>query len=80
VLEGVFFAFSSFFLLHEFVNIDMLSCRLVRYLYPTDEELRTLAGIPKDKSKGKKSGRNIENGKITETFHIARNLDIKVCM
>lgn len=57
----------------------LLSCRLVRYLYPTDEELRALAGVPKDKSKGKKGGRNIENGKTTETFHVPRNLDLKVC-
>lgn len=62
-----------------YIKIDMLlSCRLVRYLYPTDEELRALAGVPKDKSKGKKSGRNNENGKTAEAFHIPRNLDIKV--
>jgi Predicted transmembrane protein 161AB. len=51
---------------------------LERYLYPTDEELRALAGVPKDKGKGKKGGRNVENGKTAETFHIPRNLDIQV--
>ncbi|KDR24097.1 transmembrane protein 161B [Zootermopsis nevadensis] len=56
----------------------LCSTGLVRYLYPTDEELRALAGVPKDKSKGKKSGRNNENGKTAETFHIPRNLDIKL--
>ncbi|PNF37857.1 Transmembrane protein 161B [Cryptotermes secundus] len=56
----------------------LCSTGLVRYLYPTDEELRTLAGVPKDKSKGKKGGRNVENGKIADTFHIPRNLDIEL--
>jgi hypothetical protein len=58
----------------------LLSCRLVRYLYPTDEELRALAGVPRDKPKGKKSGRNVENGRTAETFHIPRNLNIEVCL
>jgi hypothetical protein len=49
-------------------------------MHPTDEQLKALAGIPKDKSKGKKDGGNIENGKTAEIFHIRRNLDIKVCL
>ncbi|XP_069703419.1 transmembrane protein 161B [Periplaneta americana] len=56
----------------------LCSTGLVRYLYPTDEELRALAGVPKDKPKGKKGGRNVENGKTAETFHIPRNLDIEL--
>jgi hypothetical protein len=58
----------------------LLYCRLVRYLYPTDEQLRALAGVPKDRTKGKKGWRNVENGKTAETFHIPRNLDIEVCL
>lgn len=56
----------------------LCSTGLERYLYPTDEELRALAGVPRDKSKGKKGGRNVENGKTAETFHIPRNLDIQL--
>lgn len=55
--------------------------RLIRYLYPTDDELKTLARVPKDKPKGKKDykGKNNENGKTgPETFHIPRNLDLEV--
>lgn len=55
--------------------------RLIRYLYPTDDELKTLARVPKDKPKGKKDykGKNTENGKTgPETFHIPRNLDLEV--
>lgn len=47
--------------------------RLLRFLYPTDQELKSLAGIPKEKPK---KGRHMENGKTTETFHIPRNLDL----
>lgn len=49
---------------------------MYRYLYPTDDELKTLAGIPKDKNKNKKFTKTIENG--TNKFHIPRNLDIQV--
>lgn len=56
----------------------LCSTGLKRYLYPTDEELRALAGVPKDKPKGRRGGKNIENGKPTETFHIPRSLDIEL--
>jgi len=49
--------------------------RLIRYLYPTDNELRTLAGIPKDKVKGKKGGKSNDK---SDVFRIPRNLDIQV--
>lgn len=47
--------------------------RLTRYLYPTDQQLRILAGVPKEKPK---KGKHIENGKVGDTFHVPRSLDI----
>ena len=47
----------------------------MRYLYPTDNELRQLAGIPKDKTKGKKAGRFSEHNDV---FRIPRSLDVQV--
>ncbi|KAH1019227.1 hypothetical protein HUJ04_009075 [Dendroctonus ponderosae] len=53
------------------------STGLVRYLYPTNEELRQLANIPKDKSKNKRNPKGMANGKDTpEKFHIDRSLDV----
>lgn len=49
--------------------------RLIRYLYPTDQQLRTLAGVPKEKPK---RGKHSENGKVGDVFHIPRNLDIQL--
>ncbi|XP_030767370.1 transmembrane protein 161B isoform X2 [Sitophilus oryzae] len=54
----------------------MCSTGLIRYLYPTNEELRQLANIPKDKNKGKKT-KNY-NEKNSETFHIDRCLDVQL--
>ncbi|XP_032456227.1 transmembrane protein 161B isoform X2 [Nasonia vitripennis] len=51
----------------------LCSTGLIRYLYPTDQELRNLVGFPKDKHK---KGKHAENGKTPETFQIPRNLDI----
>lgn len=45
--------------------------RLVRYLYPTDKELRQLLGLKKKDSKLKKND-NID------MFQIPKNLDIQV--
>ena len=49
--------------------------RLTRYLYPTDQQLRALAGVPKEKPK---RGKHNENGKVGDVFHVPRNLDIKL--
>ena len=46
---------------------------LTRFLYPTDQELRTLAGIPKEKPK---KGKHAENGKLADVFQVPRNLDV----
>ncbi|XP_012345109.1 transmembrane protein 161B isoform X2 [Apis florea] len=51
----------------------LCSTGLTRYLYPTDQQLRTLAGVPKEKPK---KGKHTENGKVKEVFHVPRNLDI----
>ncbi|XP_024222295.1 transmembrane protein 161B isoform X1 [Bombus impatiens] len=51
----------------------LCSTGLTRYLYPTDQQLRTLAGVPKEKPK---KGKHTENGKVGDVFHVPRNLDI----
>lgn len=48
---------------------------MTRYLYPTDHQLRALAGVPKEKPK---RGKHSENGKVGDVFHVPRNLDIKL--
>lgn len=48
---------------------------MIRYLYPTDQQLRALAGVPKEKPK---RGKHSENGKVGDVFHIPRNLDIQL--
>lgn len=50
--------------------------RLIRYLYPTDQELKTLARVPKEKPKKGKHAQ--ENGFSSEVFHVPRNLDIEL--
>ena len=64
-----YFSFSRWFL---------CSTGLVRYLCPTDNELRQLANIPKDKFKNKRPKNQHHNGSIVETFHIPRNLDVEL--
>ncbi|XP_014246536.1 transmembrane protein 161B [Cimex lectularius] len=54
------------------------STGLTRFLYPTDDELRTLAGIPKEKTKGKKDRRYHENGLSSSVFHVPRNLEFQM--
>lgn len=57
----------------------LCSTGLIRYLYPTDSELRQLANIPKDQWKSKKGQRHLENGhQKKDTFHVPRNLDIQL--
>lgn len=49
----------------------------MRYLHPTDEELKSLAGVPKEKGGKGKDKRNGHAHK-SSTFHIPRNLDIQL--
>lgn len=57
----------------------LCSTGLIRYMYPTNEELRQLANIRKEKSKSKRNSKPLGNGKSsTETFHIPRSLDVKL--
>lgn len=50
---------------------------LLRYLHPTDDELKSLAGVPKEKGgKGKDKRNGHSNAEKSSTFHIPRNLDI----
>ncbi|XP_053976884.1 transmembrane protein 161B [Hylaeus anthracinus] len=51
----------------------LCSTGLTRYLYPTDQQLRALVGVPKEKPKKNK---HTENGKVGDVFHVPRNLDI----
>ena len=57
---------------------------LVRYMHPTDEELRTLAMIPKERNKKKghrRDDRNyVKNGQTPENgvFNVPRNLDLQL--
>ena len=44
-----------------FAKYILCSTGLIHYLHLTDDELKTLAGVPKDKPKGKKE----EKGKMT---------------
>lgn len=64
---GIHYSFSRWLL---------CSTGLIRYLYPTNSELRQLADIPKEKSKSRKGGKH-NNGKVQEnSFHVPRNLDL----
>lgn len=60
----------------------LCSTGLTRYLHPTDDELKKLSGVPREKSKGKKDKRNGHhhqlNGEKASSFHIPRNLDIQL--
>ena len=47
--------------------------RLSRFLYPTDQQLRSLAGVPKEKPR---KGKHAENGRGVDTFHVPRNLEV----
>ncbi|XP_045623858.1 transmembrane protein 161B [Procambarus clarkii] len=61
----------------------LCSTGLVYYLHPTDEELRSLAGVPKDKGKKGKGGGKGSNksGTAAEddgTFTVPRSLDLSL--
>lgn len=56
-----------------FAKYLLCSTGLLRYLHPTDDELKTLAGVPKDKPKGK--GKNGHFESTSSTFHVPRNLE-----
>ncbi|RLU18608.1 hypothetical protein DMN91_008965 [Ooceraea biroi] len=58
-----------------FARWILCSTGLTRYLHPTDQQLRALAGVPKEKPK---KGKHNENGKVSDVFHVPRNLDIKL--
>ncbi|KMQ87257.1 putative transmembrane protein 161b [Lasius niger] len=58
-----------------FARWILCSTGLTRYLYPTDQQLRALAGVPKEKPK---RGKHSENGKVGDVFHVPRNLDIQL--
>lgn len=62
---------------YSFARWLLCSQRLYRYLYPTNSELKALAGVPKETTKGKKGGKHESNGK-PETFHVPRSLDIQL--
>ncbi|EDW19256.2 transmembrane protein 161B [Drosophila mojavensis] len=57
-------------------------CRtgLFRYLHPTDDELRTKAGVPKERGgKGKLKHQNgLSNGASSQQFHIPRSIEIEL--
>ncbi|XP_045469421.1 transmembrane protein 161B [Harmonia axyridis] len=56
----------------------LCSTGLIRYLYPTDSELKQLANIKKEKPKPRKNKLQT-NGKVYgDTFHIPRNLDVQL--
>lgn len=61
-----------------FAKYILCSTGLLRYLHPTDDELKTLSGVPKEKSKGKKGDKGGKNGNIdtSGTFHVPRNLEV----
>lgn len=63
-----------------FAKWILCSTGLVRYLHPTDDELKTLAGVPREKKKGKGGGKggSYENGYENGTFHVPRNLDVSL--
>ncbi|KAJ8919090.1 hypothetical protein NQ315_012075 [Exocentrus adspersus] len=64
---------------YSFARWLLCSTGLIRYLYPTNSELRLLANIPKDKTKVKRNNKLQSNGKDSaDTFHIPRSLDVQL--
>ncbi|KAI5706729.1 hypothetical protein M8J76_015150 [Diaphorina citri] len=65
----------------------LCSTGLIRYLYPTNDELRTLAGVPKERSKSKRNSKEKKyerNGsgdqfsQSKETFHVPKNINLEL--
>ena len=60
-----------------FTNYFVAPFRLIRYLHPTDDELRSIAGVPREKGgKGKDRRNGHAAAEKSSTFHIPRNIDI----
>lgn len=67
-----------------FARWILTSSGLVRYMHPSDEELKTLAMIPRDRNRkkgsrrddrlGAKNGHAVDNG----VFNVPRNLDLQL--
>uniref|UniRef100_A0A1B0C954 Uncharacterized protein n=1 Tax=Lutzomyia longipalpis TaxID=7200 RepID=A0A1B0C954_LUTLO len=60
----------------------LCSTGLIRYLHPSDTELKSLAGVPRGKGKGGK-GQNARNGGAagddkSSTFHVPQNLNLQL--
>ncbi|XP_058831865.1 transmembrane protein 161B [Topomyia yanbarensis] len=59
----------------------LCSTGLIRYLHPTDDELRKLSGVPREKTKSRKDKRgngHVEVSDRPSTFHVPRSLDVQL--
>ncbi|XP_059613464.1 transmembrane protein 161B [Phlebotomus argentipes] len=57
----------------------LCSTGLTRYLYPSDSELKSLAGVPKGKGKSGNRQRNgAQDGEKSNVFHVPQNLNIQL--
>ncbi|KAL3276900.1 hypothetical protein HHI36_012270 [Cryptolaemus montrouzieri] len=56
----------------------LCSTGLIRYLYPTNSELKQLANIKKEKPKVRKNKVQNNGRGPSDTFHIPRNLDVQL--
>lgn len=61
---------------YSFARWLLCSTGLIRYLYPTNVELKQLAGLGKGKKSGKSASQT--NGKTPEVFQIPRSLDVEL--
>jgi len=61
------------------MSILFLFCSLIRFLHPSDDELRELAGVPKDiTGKGKHKGKPNKDLKNPDVFHVPKTIDLQV--
>ncbi|XP_058462810.1 transmembrane protein 161B [Malaya genurostris] len=59
----------------------LCSTGLTRYLHPTDDELRKLSGVPREKTKSRKDKRgngHVEVNERPSTFHVPRSLNVQL--